>query len=93
MLSLIKYHLQLSIRVKFKLFDLLVLLGRAQPVIPTITNIKAWGPQVILVLYKNNINLLLLLLGAVYISAKSKFVSTPQIARITVTSFKLHESR
>ena len=31
--------------------------------------------------------------GAVYISAKSKFVSTPQIARITVTSFKLHESR
>ena len=31
-------------------------------------------------------------LGAVYISAKSKFVSTPQIARIAVTSFKLHES-
>ena len=31
--------------------------------------------------------------GAVYISAKSKFVSTPQIARIVVTSFKLHESR
>ena len=32
-------------------------------------------------------------IGAVYISAKSKFVSTPQIARIAVTSFKLHESR
>ena len=32
-------------------------------------------------------------LGAVYISAKSKFVSTPQIARFAVTSFKLHDSR
>ena len=30
--------------------------------------------------------------GAVYISAKSKFVSTPQIARIIITSFYFHES-
>ena len=32
-------------------------------------------------------------LSAVYISAKSKFLSTPKFARIAVTSFKLHESR
>ena len=31
--------------------------------------------------------------GAVYISVKSKFLSTLQIARIAVTSFKLRESR
>ena len=31
--------------------------------------------------------------GAVYISAKSKIVSSPQIARIAVTSFKLHKSK